>query len=1357
MKISFISAIILVALLAGGILLFQKLYQPEKPKPETTSQSGKVSTIANLAQPDPKLENTPNSPYSYSAQIDSNTQALFAEKDSTKPSYEIKQGDYSLKFTLNTPEVGSDSSGVKGVKTSDNIIEYAVNIQGIPMTLRHTTTSNGVKEEFIIAKKPDNLNIENCDIENSLKIDPPAGRCELKIPFTMENKGLKVKDDGQGKYTFTDSKGETIWTIEPPTLIDAKGKTGVITASLSHNTYYLILNTDFLLQATYPVVIDPTVIINTSSTTLATAPSSMRHIVRTSDGTLHAFIQMGTNTATCGSGGLWWIYSTDNFATAPTCGGQLSSDTTNLMYADARVDSSDNIYTVYSVVANGANAAYNVFYRKLTKGAGSTWTLEAAQTVLDGITPATSCATVNTGSYSYTVLELEGTTRLWLATRCYDGTNYQVSVYYSDGLGTAPTWTQSVATLDTAGTGVLHLPILVRFGSKIGVIFTMNSGNALNWRYRVDGEGLTSWAKESEVVNDGNTAAAVGDSSGHIYVLGTRGGSLFFSYYNGSVWLSRVSTWSSNVSGNSITISTDGTNVWIFNGESAGLSTSLSGAGKLSYRKGTPPFTSSDFSSATAVASYHGVFDKAWSFVASAYTDITTAAGDTTSADTQMVTSSGDIAYFGKSTTFDAISWDLSTLGNSGGAITWEYCSAVDGSTACTTWSTLTFASQTSAAASDFEADGYGAFTVPGDWVAAKVNSESTAYYYIRARATASYTTSPVGVQMAAIPAIYSANVTSTVAGSTIHAIWTENAVSPTKVRYIGISATASTTPAATAGIPPNTIAYSSSTLATQPSAMRHIVRTSDGTLHAFIQGGTQMTCGGATGSNNVGLNWLYSTDLGSTWTCGGQLSSDTTNLMYADARVDSSDNIYVVYSVAAGSASAAYNVSYRRFTKGSGSTWTMEAAQTVLDGITPATSCATVDTGSYSYAVIEPEGSTRLWLATRCFDGTNYQVSVFYSDGLGTAPTWTQSVAVVDTGKTGTTAYHTPTIVRYGSKIGVFFETQDNPYNLWWSNRADSDDLSSWSAPSQVGTMAVGSARARGLLSTVSTVSGNIFVISNDTAGNVYYSSWNESSWSTRASLGTNIAQRGQLTITTDGTNVWAIYGSTTGLSSSLSGSAKLVYKKGVYNSSSNTTTFDSTATAVIPYHGIFDKVWTYISSSYSDVTTAAGNTTSADVTMPSAAADIIYFGKTAKFDAISFDLSTLGIGGLVVWEYYNGSTWMPLTTYFAVSNNNFITGDGYITFNPHSDWATTQINSEATAYYYVRARVTTTYTTAPVGVQMAAIPQINWANVAATTAGIYAIWTENAASPTRIRYAAIPIHFVRFNGVRMNGIQVK
>lgn len=1250
--------------------------------------------------------------YNYKYNFGNQTSVHFEHKKRSEPGFAVVDENSEDKLRFFLPQKGTPSA-----KVTDNVIEYPVIVSGIPMTLRYTLSENQVKEEFIIKEKPSDETFEKL-------------QKNLEIPFTVEKEGLQVEAQKDGGYKFTVDGGE-YWQLLPPNIKDAKAKdlqTKPIIGNLENDTYTLQVDKIYLENASYPVTIDPTVVINTSSTTTASQVSTQRHIATTSDGTLHNFIQVGSQTATCDGvsrSGLLWFNSTDSGATW-TCQGQLSSDTTNLMYADVRVDSSDNIYTVYSQVTTTGGTTKDVFYRKLTKGSGATWTLETAQTVLDG---------TSTIGYHYATLEVEGSNRVWVAARYYDGTNYQVTVSYSNDLSAAPTWTVSQTTLETPGTNALtHIPTMVRFGSKIGIIYGINAGTALMWRYRSDGDSLTSWTNEAVALGGSVSTvfSAIGSSTGNVYLVINSGTVVIMTNYNGSTWSPNATVSSTAASSTFVSVTTDNTNVWVFYGDTSGLNGQLSGSRKLVYKKGIAPFTASDFdATATPVVSYHRTFDKYWSFVGGAYTDDTTDAASTTATDTQMVTSTNDIVYYGMSEVYDSLSWDLGTAG-AGGIITWEYCSAVDVSTACTTWSSLTFTAQASANSSNFLGDGWGAFTAPAGWIAAKVNSESTAYYYVRARATNNYSATPVGTQMAAIPQINGIAVTGNIVSNATQVIWTENAVSPMRVRSAAITTTSTTPPSATAEISPTVAGYSAVTTASQASTQRHVVKTSDGTLHMFIQSAAsslsqQLACGGSTGStNNTGLMWLYSTDSGSTWTCGGQISSDTTNLMYADARVDSSDNIYLVYSTALTTGGTAKDVFYRKLTKGSGAAWAIGNAQLVLDGD------ATV---GYHYATLELEGTTRIWLATKYYDGAMYQVSTYYSDGLSDAPTWTVSQQTMDTVDNSATR-HYPTMVRFGSKIGVIYNVP-NTNDLEWRYRNDSDGLTTWAAEA---TIDINIDVAVPVYSAVGDSNGNIYLAANDSTA-IEFTFYNGSSWqATLASVSTTATSETFVSLSIDNAatpNVYVLYGDTTDFNSGLTGNRELVYKKGV--SPFATANFDTNPTPVVSFETTFDKVWIFASGAYTDETAeAASRDATGDTILPSSIGDIIYFGKTTKFDALSGALLTNGTVGQVAWEYWNGSTWMPIVDFVSATTPNF-TNSPTISFIPHTDWATTNINGEGTSYYYIRARAYTAYSVAPVGRQMAATPQVSWGSLAANSQGMYGIWTENATNATKVRYATI------------------
>lgn len=1055
-------------------------------------------------------------------------------------------------------------------------------------------------------------------------------------------------------------------------------------------------------------------LIGSSSVTTATEASMLRRMVRTSDGTLHSFVQIGSQSVTCNGGpksGLLWYYSTDN-GSSWTCGDQLSSDTTNQMAASGTVDGSDNIYVTYATTAAGSNAARDLFYRKLTKGVGATWTVGSAQTVQD----ATSSS-----AYTYASIEVDTDNRLWLVARYYDNTYYQIVVYYSNGLTDAPTWTVSQSALTTATSNSAYLyPALVKINDRLAIAYNalISGAGSVRWRMRSSSDAVTDWRPEEVITATTPTTPTftiISDSQNNVHFAQNNGTAVYYNYWNGTVWSANATVSTTAASNTFISLVSDATNIWVIYGDTTGLSTGLSGSRKLVYRKGSFPYSSTEFeTTSTGIVPYHDVLNKYWSYFSSAYTDDTSDSGNTTSADTQMVRVVGDIAYFGKTTKFDALSWDVSTNG-SGGALAWEYWNG-------STWSTLSF---TASSNTLFQGDGWAAFTDPADWAQTTVNGEGTSYYYIRARVTTLFTAAPVGVQFATIPLVSWSNFLPAPVSNNLVGSWTENASSPTKIRTgLATVTTASPNTATNTSIQPNVVGYSSLTSATYPSTMHNIVRTSEGTLHSFIQAGTYAPCGNqTTAANGMGLIWIYSTDNGSSWQCGKQLSGSTSIQYYASATVDSSDNIYVVYSASGSGSNTAYDVYYRKITKGSGSTWTVENEQTAIDGTT---------TSGYTFAVIEAEGTNRLWIATRYYDNNNYQVATYYSSDLSSAPTWAVSKTALNT-PSPATADHYPAIVRFGSNIGVIYNAITNDQR--WRFRKDSDPLTDWVSESIIST---DNASAPSFTA-VSDGSDNVYYASNASV-NIYFSYWNGSVWTSTTTVAATATTDSFVGLSTDGNTVWITFGEISGLSTGLPGSRKMVYRKGEAPFSAGN--FDTTSTPLVTSHGTFDKYWSYVSSAYTNDTTDSGNTTSADTQMATSVGDTMYFGKSTPFDAIAWDVSTLGVGGQVYWEYWNGSSWIQLTDFVSASAPS-ITNDGYISFIPPTNWATTSVNSEGTSYYYIRGRVVRTFTTPPVGVQFTTIPFAVWANMLPTpvSGNLITTWTENGTAATRVRQSSIAV----------------
>lgn len=87
----------------------------------------------------------------------------------------------------------------------------------------------------------------------------------------------------------------------------------------------------------------------------------------------------------------------------------------------------------------------------------------------------------------------------------------------------------------------------------------------------------------------------------------------------------------------------------------------------------------------------------------------------------------------------------------------------------------------------------------------------------------------------------------------------------------------------------------------------------------------------------------------------------------------------------------------------------------------------------------------------------------------------------------------------------------------------------------------------------------------------------------------------------------------------------------------------------------------------------------------------DILYLGRTLKFDRVKFLFSQVGSGYTLVWEYSKGGgSWGTLS---VTDDTNDFTQDGWVTWSYPSDWA--QDTVDGYTGYWVRVRTTTTPST--------------------------------------------------------------
>lgn len=125
-----------------------------------------------------------------------------------------------------------------------------------------------------------------------------------------------------------------------------------------------------------------------------------------------------------------------------------------------------------------------------------------------------------------------------------------------------------------------------------------------------------------------------------------------------------------------------------------------------------------------------------------------------------------------------------------------------------------------------------------------------------------------------------------------------------------------------------------------------------------------------------------------------------------------------------------------------------------------------------------------------------------------------------------------------------------------------------------------------------------------------------------------------------------------------------------------------------------------------FTDETSEANSAAANDMTLfpavPVAGVDRYNFGSDAKFASIDINVGTVGTGTYtVVWEYFNGSIFTPLSGVTDDTTNFKTSGTNTVSFTVPSDWVVTTINGQG-PFFYIRAEIQTgTVTAVPIGTQ--------------------------------------------------------
>lgn len=408
-------------------------------------------------------------------------------------------------------------------------------------------------------------------------------------------------------------------------------------------------------------------------------------------------------------------------------------------------------------------------------------------------------------------------------------------------------------------------------------------------------------------------------------------------------------------------------------------------------------------------------------------------------------------------------------------------------------------------------------------------------------------------------------------------------------------------------------------------------------------------------------------------WSAAQAVASDAHDSPFS-ACIDSAGRIYVAYT------DTSLTLKVRKLTFAGGQ-WAVGAAATIIN----------VDESYRPVILKDPDG--KLWcLFDHFYLSSDARHYVRAKSSIDDGQTWGSGPSDLGTALSAAwldPAY--PSVSAGGQRLYAVYCVNHECLKLRICNLADC----TWQPESSIFDIADVDDRFDAAISG----DGRLGVIAAPTSGDVYFKEYDGIAWGALIEIESGQARGPQL--------------------SYLGSTPEVVYSKyagnGYYIPRYARKSGDSFAPGDIsPAFGFFDTVLLYCpggSPEFQDKTVAASSTAEGDIYhshsngMLDNIGDCIYLGKLSKFHRAAVVLSTAGLGGEVAWEYWNGVAWTVFTPFSG--NVDFDSSDSLLLF--WSDLSCAPADWQISAVlgidaFWVRARVTTGYSTNPVGTQILA-----------------------------------------------------
>lgn len=182
-------------------------------------------------------------------------------------SWEFTEGVVNGLFRTYFGDVTSDNQHLYGIEFKGADSEKWINfkLKGANPTstktednlFRFVECMDGVDVEYIV--HPDS-------VKENIVLNKPTH--EREFVFTVKSGGASLREDGEELSIVDTDTGSVLWAINKPYMVSADGKVSYgIRYDVSHDGYFdtlavVVEDEDFLENASYPITIDPTVVVN---------------------------------------------------------------------------------------------------------------------------------------------------------------------------------------------------------------------------------------------------------------------------------------------------------------------------------------------------------------------------------------------------------------------------------------------------------------------------------------------------------------------------------------------------------------------------------------------------------------------------------------------------------------------------------------------------------------------------------------------------------------------------------------------------------------------------------------------------------------------------------------------------------------------------------------------------------------------------------------------------------------------------------------------------------------------------------------------------------------------------------------